>query len=208
MKVAIIGTGNLGGTLGTAFAKVGYEVQFGTRNPDSAHHEALKQATGATFTTITEAVQASEMILLVTPWHAAEEVVRSIADWEGKILVDCTNPIKSDFSGLRDDEPFSGAERIARWANKARVVKCFNQTGYENMGNPVIAGERTVMFAAGDDEAAVNDVTEAVGRLGFEAINAGSLRVSQQLEQLGWLWIHLAVKQGIGRQFGFAMLHR
>ncbi|OMF46939.1 hypothetical protein BK138_32485 [Paenibacillus rhizosphaerae] len=75
------------------------------------------------------------MILLAFPWQAAKETVESVHNWDGKILIDCTNPIKQDFSGLDFEQGLSGAEQIALWANGARVVKCFNQTSANNILN-------------------------------------------------------------------------
>jgi predicted dinucleotide-binding enzyme len=70
-----------------------------------------------------------------------------------KVVIDCTNPLKPDFSGLTIGHTTSGAEQVAEWAKGAKVFKAFNQTGFNNMANPVFDGQRAVIFVCGDDAA-------------------------------------------------------
>ncbi|MBI2468125.1 MAG: NAD(P)-binding domain-containing protein, partial [Candidatus Rokubacteria bacterium] len=102
MKIAIIGAGNVGGTLGTAWAAKGHDVVFGVRDPREAKVQELLRATGgkARAASVREAAAAAELVLLATPWGAAQDALRAAGDLKGKILVDATNPLKPDFSGL------------------------------------------------------------------------------------------------------------
>jgi predicted dinucleotide-binding enzyme len=208
MQITIIGAGNVGAALGIAFIKQGHEVTFGLHNPENSKYNDLKKESGADFTTVALAVKKSGVILLAVPWKSVHEIIGSIENWEDKILVDCTNPIVTDFSGLATGEVTSGAELIASWANGARVVKCFNQTGYENMKNPEFMSGKSMMFSAGDDDEAVEIVTSLANQIGFEALAIGPLHMAKQLEQLALLWIHLAFKVKLGRGIGFGLLHR
>jgi predicted dinucleotide-binding enzyme len=208
MKIGIIGAGAVGQALCKQFTKLGHDIVFGVRNPIDPKYDSLQSQLGVACKTVTEAVAKSQMVVLATPWKVVEKVILECGNLQGKILVDCTNPIKADFSGLEIGHTTSGAEQIAQWAKGAKVVKCFNHTGAENLNNPGYGTGELVMFAAGDDEHAVETVVDIVDNMGFKAIGLYSLKLSRQLEQMAWLWIHLAIKENRGRDLGFALLER
>ncbi len=122
--------------------------------------------------------------------------------------MDCTNPLKEDFSGLALGFTTSGAEQVAQWAKGARVFKAFNQIGFNIMANPILDGRKAVLFLCGDDAASKPTVLGLASELGFEAIDAGGLEVARLLEPYGMLWIHLALVRGLGRDFAFGLLRR
>ncbi|HEY1379851.1 MAG TPA: NAD(P)-binding domain-containing protein, partial [Gemmataceae bacterium] len=138
MKIGIIGAGNVGGTLGRGWAKHGHDVFFGVRRPDDEKTRQLVAAVGprARAGTVAEAAAFGEVVVLATPWPATEAAVRSAGDLAGKAVIDCTNPLKPDFSGLALGFSTSGAEQVARWAAGARVVMAFNTTGFNVMADP------------------------------------------------------------------------
>jgi predicted dinucleotide-binding enzyme len=88
------------------------------------------------------------------------------------------------------------------------VFKTLNHTGANNMANPAYPGGRLVMFVCGDDARAKPTVLTLVAELGFDAVDAGPLKVARLLEPLAMLWIHLASNQGLGREIAFALLRR
>ena len=94
MKIAVLGTGDVGGTLGKGWAAKGHQVVFGSRHPDSDEVRELLAAAGPNASAVgnAEAVASADVAVLAVPWDAARQVVESIRDWKGKILVDCTNP--------------------------------------------------------------------------------------------------------------------
>jgi 8-hydroxy-5-deazaflavin:NADPH oxidoreductase len=210
VKIAIIGAGNVGGTLGRAWAKKGHDIFFGVRHPQDDKTRQLLQSIGtkAQAGTVAEAAAFGEVAVLATPWQATEAAVRAAGNLRGKTVIDCTNPLKPDVSGLQVGFTTSGAERVAQWAGGARVFKAFNTTGFNVMANPVIGGVRTVMFVCGDDEAAKPAVLRLVSDVGFDAVNAGKLTQARLLEPWAMLWIHLAITGTVGREFGFALLRR
>ncbi len=146
--------------------------------------------------------------MLATPANANADAIASAGNLAGKILVDVTNPLKPDLSGLSVGSDTSGAEMVAKLAPGARVYKALNQTGFENMADPVFPNGRAVMFVAGDDAAGKPVVLKLVGELGFEAIDAGDLSIARLLEPLAMLWIHLMVRRKLGRKFAFALLRQ
>jgi predicted dinucleotide-binding enzyme len=210
MRIAVIGMGSVGGTLGRRWAGLGHTVTFGVKNPDDGKAKAMAAKIGhrASIASVAEAVGEAEVVVLATPASANAEVIASAGDLSGKILIDVTNPLKPDLSGLTVGPDSSGAEVVARLAPRARIYKALNQTGFENMADPVFPTGRAAMFVAGDDAAGKAVVLKLVGDLGFEAIDAGDLRVARLLESLAMLWIHLMVRRKLGRKFAFALLRQ
>ena len=95
MKIAIIGAGNVGTALGNAWAKRGYEIAFGVRDPESAKARSLAQQFPTAHLLLNgEAANRAEIIVLATPWQSTEEAVRTCGDLQGKTIIDCTNPLK------------------------------------------------------------------------------------------------------------------
>lgn len=210
MKIAIIGAGNVGSTLGKAWARKGHAICFGVRLPQDDKTRQLVQSIGGQVQagTVAEAAAFGEVVVLATPWQGTEAAIREAGDLRGKIVIDCTNPLKPDVSGLELGFTSSGAERVAQWAVGAKVYKAFNTTGANNTADPIINGIRTVMFVCGDDETAKPVVMQLVSALGFDAVDAGKLEQARLLEPWAMLWISLAFRGGLGRDFGFALLRR
>ena len=210
MRLAILGTGSVGGTLGRRWSASGYEVCFGSRDPRSAKVGALLHAVGGTAraTGLREAVADAEAVVLATPADAHEAVLRAIGDLEGRIVIDATNLLKPGLSGLAVGPDSSGAEALARLAKGARIYKALNQTGWEIMADPVFPGGRAVMFVAGDDPDGKAIVLGLVAALGFEAVDAGGLAAARWLEPLALLWIRTTIRDRDGRQIAFGLLRR
>lgn len=209
MKIGIIGSGNVGGVLGTRWAMGGHEVVFASRKPDSDEMKKLTAgATGSRSASIADTVSASDVVLLSTPWPATQEIVSSCGNLSGKILIDATNPIARDFSGLDTGTTTSGAEKVASWAPGARVVKAFNTVGNNIMANSKFDAGPVALFYCGDDVGAKSATRSLAVELGFDAVDAGPLTQARLLEPFAMLWITLALKQGLGREIGFRLLKR
>jgi 8-hydroxy-5-deazaflavin:NADPH oxidoreductase len=210
MKIGIIGSGNVGGALGGRWAKLGHEVVFGTRNPASGDVQKLAaRASGKTSAaTLADTANGGEVLLLATPWQATQQIVAGLGDLSGKILIDATNPIRADFTGLIYGNDTSGGEQVANWARGAKVVKAFNTVGANIMTDPSFEGHKPVMFYCGDDSEAKLVVKKLIHELVFEAVDAGPLDQARLLEPFAFLWISLALKRGLGREFAFELLRR
>jgi predicted dinucleotide-binding enzyme len=206
MTIAIIGTGNVGRALGRGWSKAGHAVVYGTRSPDGdSAQKALADTARARLAAPDEAARDAEVVVLAVPWNAAEAVVDDLGDLGGRVLVDATNPIGP---GITHAAATSGGEQVAAWAANARVVKAFNTTGWENMADADYGDHRPAMFIAGDDADAKTIVADLAEALGFEAVDAGPMSRSRELEHLATLWVSQAVLQGRGRDFAFAVLRR
>ena len=202
-KIAIIGAGNVGGGLGTTFAKAGYQVKFGVR--PGTDTKALLEAAGsnASATEVGEATVWADVVFMAVPGSAAVDVARGLADkLNGKIVIDCNNPLVWK-EGPVWTPPAEGslAAAIAKAAPGARVVKAFNQFGAEYHKDP----RGAQVFLAADDADAKKVVSEFAKKAGFDPIDAGPLRNASVLENLAMLWIDLAMVRGHGRNFAFHM---
>jgi len=209
MKTGIIGSGNVGGALGSRWAKLGHHVKFGSRNPKAGDLKELVASAGATAQAVSlkDAANGSEVLLLATPWPATRDVLESLGELTGKILIDATNPLTATLA-LEFGTSSSGGEQVASWARGATVVKTFNTVGFNIMQNPTFGADRAVMFYCGDDAGAKRTVRSLVEALGFEAVDAGPLAQARVLEPFAVLWISLAMVHGLGREFAFKLLRR
>jgi predicted dinucleotide-binding enzyme len=202
MNIAILGAGNVGATLGKRFAEQGHTVSFGVPNPQKYADSGLP----GTVSAVAEAAQTAEILLLAVPYNAVEQVIKECGDLRGKTLIDATNPLGMTNKGLGLTTGFStsGAEKIAALAPAARLVKCFNQTGFGNMAEP----RQSVMFVCGDDASANETVRRLAAEIGFDAIAIGTLDKARLLEPLAMLWIHLSMATPLQRDFAFGLLRR
>ena len=201
MKIAIIGRGNVGQALAARWAAAGHGVVFGVRDPAQSG-DSTPQAL------VADAAASAEVVVLAVPWEAVGPVAKALGDVREKLVLDCTNPLKADLSGLEFGHDSSGGERVAGMLPGAAVFKAFNSTGANIMAEPRLEGRRAVMFYCGDDEARRPEVRTLVEDVGFEAIDAGPMTSARQLEVLAMLWISLAYAQGQGRDFAFGVLRR
>jgi predicted dinucleotide-binding enzyme len=206
MRIAIIGAGSVGATLGRAWIKDGEDVIRGVRNPaDPKHAALLKERVKVP----AEAVKEAEVVVIATPWSAAEAAIKNLGSLNGKIVIDCMNPLGMGPDGLRLVLGFntSAGEQVASWAPGAFVFKTLNTTGAGNMAKAAEYRVKPVMLVAGDDAGRKPRVMELVGKLGFEAVDAGPLKNARLLEPLAMLWIDQAIKRGRGREFAFALVN-
>jgi predicted dinucleotide-binding enzyme len=207
MDIAIIGAGNVGAALAAGWTKKNHKIHLGLRNPEDPKHAALKaRLKTAVFEAPAAAAKAASVIVLATPWAQTEAAVRSLGDLAGKIVIDCTNPLKPDLSGLTHGHTTSAAELIQSWIPQARVVKAFNTVGANIMEHPDIRGLKAVMYFCGNDVAARQTVKGLITDIGFEPVEAGDLTQARLLEPMAMLWIKSAYTFGLGRDFAFGLL--
>ncbi len=210
MRIAIIGTGNVGAALARGLAQdragKGHAVTLGTRRPEAPDVASLAAATGAAVALPDAAAAAAEVVILALPWTGAEAAVRGLGDLSGRIVIDCTNPLEmtGDGLGLTIGHSTSGGETVAGWLPGARVVKTLNQVGAELMARNDHLPFRPVMFMAGDDAEAKQVVAGLLAALGFAPQDAGPLVRARLLEPFGMLWINQVLNQGMGRDWAFA----
>lgn len=208
MRIAIIGTGNVGSALATAWARSGHAIVLGVRKVDHPGVRALADETRADIALPGDAAAAGDVVVLALPWSVAETAVRALGDLSGKIVIDCMNPLRMANGSLGLDRGFatSGAETLAGWIPSARVVKTLNQVGAEMMARAGTFASRPVMFMAGDDADAKSRVGNLLAEIGFEPLDAGDLTKARLLEPYGMVWINQALPRGYGRDWAFGVV--
>jgi predicted dinucleotide-binding enzyme len=206
--IGILGAGNVGTALAHAFIARGESIQFGVPGPDKYRDAVARLGPGASIGTTEATIEASDLLILATPYAAALGIARSRPDWSNRILVDATNPLAPGLTGLSVGTTTSGAEEIARAARGARVVKAFNTTGAENMADSHYAGGAVFMPVCGDDAEARSRVITLATMIGFDAVDLGDLKAARYLEPFAMTWIHMAIRLGHGRNFAFARVRR
>lgn len=181
MKLAIIGNGNIGKGLTRALARAGHDAKAYDREDDLA-----------------AAVAEAEVVILSPPFGAAGDIAKS-ADFSGRIVVDLSNPVTGDFSGLEVGHDTSAAESIAALLPGATVVKAFNTVFAQHYaGDLTVAGAPIQTFVAADDEAARETVMALATDIGLAPVAAGPLKNARYLEPLGFLNIQFGYVLGLG----------
>jgi NADPH-dependent F420 reductase len=198
MKVAIIGTGNMGAGLASTLAAAGHEVSIGARDLVKAAALADQVGRGAVGGGIAAAAKLANLVILALPFGAAAEAIKLAGDLSGKIVVDIANPISADYRELVIGHTTSAAEEVQKLAPHARVVKAFNTIFAQLLAPESRQGKTLQVFVAGDDDAAKAAVSELAKSAGFEAVEAGPLSNSRFLEPIGEMNIHFAYFLGQG----------
>lgn len=205
MKIAIIGTGNVGGALATKWAEAGHEINLGVQNVNNFKGKQLLDNPNTQVFSVAEAVAKSEVILLATPAPAAIEVAQSLGDTSGKIIIDAMNVVMG-----RGPKGYSNtADAILANTQSGDVVKCFNTTGYNNIVDPKYQDMAIDMFTCGDSTRGKEVAAQLAKDAGFaECYDIGGNDKFELIEQFAWFWINLAMVQGQGREIGFKLLKR
>jgi len=205
MNIAIIGAGNVGRALATSALRAGHSVTVSSARGDSA--ATVARETGARAAASNrEAAAGADVVVFAVPYGAVWDVLDEIGPaLAGKVVVDATNPLKPDNSGLAT-EGTSGAEQIQAKVPEARIVKAFNTAFAARQADPTIAGVKVDGFVAADDDDARGVVLALVESIGFHPIDAGPLQMARALEALAFLGISLQVRHGWSWQSGWKLV--
>ena len=203
LKIAIVGSGNVGGALAALFSAAGHSVTVGLRAGGTR-----RPTLPATVKTapILDAVAGAEVVVFSVPWPAAKDAVTSAGPLAGKVVIDTNNPVLPDLSGLSVGTTTSAAEQIAGWAPGAKVVKAFNTIGAGLLGHGEIKGQRAGGFLCGDDAAAKATVARLVSDAGLDPTDVGPLAMARALEPMALLWVDMVVKQKAAMPMAFKLL--
>lgn len=205
MKIAVIGTGNVGGALATRWANQGHEINLGVRDVQQFKGKELLSNPNTNAFSVAEAVKRSDVVLISTPAPATVEVTKSLGDTTGKVIIDTMNIVMG-----RGPQGFTNtADAILHNTQTEDVVKCFNTTGFNNMMNPSYGGTALDLFVAGSSEKGRAVAIQLAKDAGFAACYPiGGNDKFELMEQFAWFWINLAMFQGQGREIGFKLLKR
>ena len=194
MKIAFIGSGNVGAALAIRLTEAGHEAFLAESKEGSASvAAALARSSRLTARPLADAVREAEVVVLATPYQANEAILRPLADaLSGKVLVDCTNPVGPGLThGLRSER--SGSEAVQALVPAARVVKAFSIYGFENLENASYPARdaKPAMLFCGDDAQAKTAVARLITDVGFEPVDVGGLVQALHLEHMTLLWVRM-----------------
>jgi predicted dinucleotide-binding enzyme len=223
MRVGILGSGLMGGKLGTIFARAGHEVVFSYARGEQKLKKLARDAKGkARAGTPPEAAQEADALLLAVHWSRIEDVLNQTGDLSGKVIVTCSLPMNEDNTELVVAHTSSGAEELARRIPKARVVAAF-QTGpsevlfgvYEAKpplpyplpqrpgGEGRVRGNRPSLVYCGDDASGKRVAAELIRDVGFDPVDVGPLRIARYIEPFALLVAQLAYEGEGGPELAY-----
>jgi len=189
-KIGIIGDGNVGSALARGLKRAGNEVK----------------AVGRDKAGVRETASWAEVVILAMPFAAVDDVIATAGEsLAGKTVIDATNALDGQMN-LALGFNTSGAEELQRKAPKARVVKAFNTIFAQHMDSGRLGDTPLTTFVAGDDAGAKKTTLDLARAIGFEPVDAGSLKNARLLEPLAYLNIQLGYVLGLGPRIGLNLV--
>ncbi len=213
MKIAVLGSGQVGRSLGAGLIRHGHEVLMGSRDPSAAHVVTWAAEAGDRGRAVSydQAASQAEMACLVTAWGGAENALSlaGASNFAGKIVIDVTNPFGPGPSGptLVIGHHDSAGEQVQRWLPESQVVKTWNIVNHEHMIDPQVPGGPGDMLLCGNDAEAKQTVSELVADCGWPPLDVGSIEAARLLEPLAMLWVAYAIGHG-SSDHAFKLLRR
>jgi len=213
--IAIIGaTGNMGSAISKSLAKGNYRLLLCANEQDRIQvltQEIKRLNPSADVEALDCSVMASweaDIIIVAVPYDAEKEVASKIKEVANqKIVISIANPLNETYDGLVTAPDTSAAEELQKLLPNSKVVKAFNTTFAADFATPVIDGKHVDAFVAGNEDEAVQTVTELVKTAGFNPVVAGKLPVSGTLERMQLLLIQLGIKNNYKGLAGWKILH-
>lgn len=206
MRVGILGSGLMGGKLGTIFARAGHEVVFSyARRKEKLERLARDAGGNARAGTPKEAAQEADALLLAVHWSRFEDVLNQAGDLSGKVIVTCSLPMNADDTGLVLGRTTSGAEELAKKVPEARVVCAFNTVPSEvlfGVYEAKLAGRPSLVYC-GDDPGSKGVAAELIRSAGFDPVDVGPLRIARYTEPFALLVGQLAYEGTKGPELAY-----
>ncbi len=207
MRVGILGSGLMGGKLGTIFARAGHEVVFSyARSKEKLEKLAREAGRNARAGTPREAAQDADAVLLAVHWSRIDDVLNQAGDVSGKVILSCSLPMNAEDTALVIAHTGSGAEELARMIPKARVVSAFNTVPSEvlfGVYEARLEASRPSLVYCGDDESGKAVAAELIRDTGFDPLDAGPLRIARYTEPFALLVAQLAYEGDGGPELAY-----
>lgn len=208
MRIGILGSGLMGGKLGTIFARAGHEVVFSySRSEQRLKRLARDSQRHARAGNPREAALNSDALLLAVHWSRVDDVLKQAGDLSGKVIVTCSLPMNADDTALVVAHTSSGAEALAAKVRKADVVSAFSTVPSEVLFDVFAAKRRTrrrpSLVYCGDDHAAKDVAASLIREVGFEPVDAGPLRIARYLEPFSLAMAQLAYEGDHGPEIAY-----
>ena len=207
MRIGILGSGLMGGKLGTIFARAGHEVVFSYARSEQKLQRLAQEAGGkARCGTPREAAQAADALLLAVHWLRMDDVLTQAGDLSGQLIVSCSLPMNAENTELIVAHSTSGAETLARRIPKARIVSAFNTVPSEVLWSVFQArrkASRPSLVYCGDDASSKGIAAELIRDAGFDPLDAGALRIARYTEPFALLVGQLAYEGKAGPELAY-----
>ncbi len=207
MRVGILGSGLMGGKLGTLFARAGHEVVFSySRSQRKLERLARDAGGGARAGTPGEAAEDADALLFAVHWSRTDDVLKQAGDLSGKVVVTCSLPMNADNTGLVIAHTSSGAEALAKKVPKAKIVCAFNTVPSEVLFGVFAARRRTArpsLVYCGDEPRGKRVAAELIRDVGFEPVDAGPLSIARYTEPFALLVAQLAYEGKGGPELAY-----
>jgi 8-hydroxy-5-deazaflavin:NADPH oxidoreductase len=212
MNISIIGTGNIGSGLAHTLARTSHKITVAGLadgdGPALAEKLAAEKNVKVSGATVAKAVKCADIVVLAVPFSAVADLAKA-ANFSGKTVVDVTNPIEADFSGIVIGHTSSAAEEVQKLLPGAKVVKAFNTVFAQIYEQGLsFGGQKVPAFIASDYADAKSTVIGFANEAGFDAIDSGPLKNARYIEPLGYLNIQFGYMLGRGTQIAPAWLSR
>jgi NADPH-dependent F420 reductase len=200
MKVGIIGAGNMGSAFARRLSSAGHEVFIASRDIEDARKVATSVGDKVRAVPQEQLAERVDVLIAATPFANQADALRASGRLDGKTVVEISNPLKPDMSGLAVGHTTSAAEEVAKATPGAKVVKAFNTIFAQVLGGEATAASPTAVqvLYAGDDDAAKRTVRSLIESMGFEPLDAGPLSNARYLEPVGMLNIYLGYVAKLG----------
>jgi predicted dinucleotide-binding enzyme len=198
MKVGIIGAGNMGSAFARRLSAAGHDVFIASRDIEDAKNVAASVGADVRAVPQQQLANSVDVLIAATPYAQQANALRASGPLEGKTVVEISNPVKPDMSGLAVGLTTSAAEEVAKATQGAKVVKAFNTVFAQVLGDRPADAAKVQVFYAGDDDAAKRTVRSLIESMGFEPLDAGPLTNARYLEPVGMLNIYLGYVANMG----------
>ena len=207
MRIGILGSGLMGGKLGTLFARAGHHVVFSyARSERKLKRLAREAQPNARAGTPAEAARDADAVLLAVHWSRVDDVLKQAGNLSGKVIVSCSLPMNSDDTGLVVAHTSSGAEALAKKVPKARVVSAFGTVPSEVLFGVFEArrkARRPSLVYCGDDARSKKVAAGLIRDVGFDPVDAGPLRIARYTEPFTLLIAQLAYEGDGGPELAY-----
>jgi hypothetical protein len=207
MRIGILGSGLMGGKLGTLFARAGHDVVFSyARHRKKLEQLAAEAGPGAKAGTPGEAAQDADALLLAVHWSRMDDLLKQAGDLAGKVIVSCSLPMNADDTALVVGHTSSGAEELARRIRGARLVSAFNTVPSEVLFGVYEARRKAArpgLVYCGDDDSARSVATGLIRDVGFDPVDAGPLSSARYTEPFALLVARLAYEGEGGPELAY-----
>jgi predicted dinucleotide-binding enzyme len=202
--IAVLGAGNIGGTIGRKWVSAGHQVVFGVNDPNGKNAQALRNELGneAKIGTVADALSSNpDVVLMALPGGVIDATIAQYASQlDGRIIIDAANrmgaAVMNSFAALGQHTPH------------ARIYRAFNTYGYENFANPAFGGIQADLFFCGPDGASRTVIEQLIAAVGLRPMYLGGVEQVGIVDGIAGIWFALAFGQKKGRHLAFKVLER